>query len=91
MPTKKKRTKAAKASKRAPLGILDATGQPVSTESAARAVNAFSGLWASGAFDCGPQDYGFMAKECHTAIVKFDRRMEERALQLEKATKSHEN
>jgi len=42
----------------------DGAGQRVNQEKAAEAVKCFSELWGSGSFDCGPQDYEYMTKQC---------------------------
>jgi hypothetical protein len=39
-------------------------GKPVSLQRAAEAVKAFAALWATGTFDCGPQDYKRIVEEC---------------------------
>ena len=44
--------------------MLDGAGNEVTTEVAAEAVKWFAELWASGRFDCGPQDYEFMVRRC---------------------------
>jgi hypothetical protein len=41
--------------------MTDGAGQVVSQEKAAEAVKAFAELWGNAFFDCGPQDYEFMA------------------------------
>jgi hypothetical protein len=49
----------------------DGAGQPVSQERAAEAVKWFAEMWGNALFDCGPQDYEFMAKQC---MEEFQRR-----------------
>jgi hypothetical protein len=41
----------------------DGAGGAVDSASAEKAVAAFSEVWGNALFDCGPQDYDFMAKE----------------------------
>jgi hypothetical protein len=41
----------------------DGAGGKVDSVSAKKAVAVFSELWGDALFDCGPQDYDFMAKE----------------------------
>lgn len=36
----------------------------VTPQEAAEAVRWFGELWAAGGFDCEPQDYEFMVREC---------------------------
>ena len=52
--------------------MLDGAGQPVSLEQAARAVKAFAQLWGAARFDCGPQDYEFIASECARDLELLD-------------------
>jgi hypothetical protein len=44
--------------------LYDGAGQIVSSEQAGKAVSAFAQLWGTAEFDCGPQDYEFMVKQC---------------------------
>jgi hypothetical protein len=48
--------------------MFDGAGQPVDQETAAEAVKWFSEMWGNALFDCGPQDYEFMAKESIAAL-----------------------
>lgn len=48
--------------------MTDGAGQEVNETVAAKAVEQFAELWGSGSFDCGPQDYEFMASEI---LAKF--------------------
>lgn len=42
---------------------IDGAGYEIGDLTAERAVKAFTELWCSGKFDCGPQDYEFMRDE----------------------------
>jgi hypothetical protein len=44
--------------------MRDGAGQLVTLKGAAEAIKYFGYLWAEGTFDCGPQDYEFMVREC---------------------------
>jgi hypothetical protein len=52
--------------------MFDGAGQPVPPEQAARAVRAFAQLWGTARFDCGPQDYEFIASECAQDLELLD-------------------
>ena len=39
-----------------------------------RAAEAFGELWASGEFDCGPQDYESIVKHCLAAVREYNER-----------------
>jgi hypothetical protein len=52
--------------------MFDGAGQPVSPEQAARAVKALAQLWGTARFDCGPQDYEFIASECAKDLELLD-------------------
>jgi hypothetical protein len=41
-------------------------------EQAARAVKALAQLWGTARFDCGPQDYEFIASECAKDLELLD-------------------
>lgn len=43
--------------------MKDPLGQDISPESLRDSINAWNELWKTGKFDCGPQDFGCMAKE----------------------------
>lgn len=43
--------------------MLDGSGTEVDTDGAALAVKCFADIWGTGQFDCGPQDYEFMASQ----------------------------
>jgi len=53
------------------LAMYDGAGQIVSAEKAAEAVKWFAELWGSANFDCGPQDYEFMVKQCIEEFETF--------------------
>jgi hypothetical protein len=48
--------------------MYDGAGQLVGAENAADAVKWFAKLWASGLFDCGPQNNEFMVNESIQAL-----------------------
>lgn len=50
--------------------MIDGAGYEVSEETANLAVRCFAELWATGKFDCGPQDYDFMT---HELLILLDR------------------
>jgi hypothetical protein len=50
------------------LAMHDGAGQPVSQEKAADAVKWFTEMWCHALFDCGPQDYEYMAKQSIEAL-----------------------
>jgi hypothetical protein len=50
----------------------DGAGKLVTPREAAEAVKWFGKLWEEGTFDCQPQDYEFMVKECLIVEFLFD-------------------
>lgn len=81
--------------------LFHGAGQPVSQEQAATAVKAFAQLWGTARFDCGPQDYEFIASECARDLELLDelenrsdlpevkRRRNESTIPLSEAKRQH--